>query len=170
MAVILNSLIFIYILFWLFTPSYFKLNGHIRIFKEKLSNIIKQVISFKASFWVVYLLFYILFFCNLTGNIPLRSIPSLFYSQTFTLSFLFWFPIIICVFVSQFKSFIAHLLPYGSPTGLIFILPLIELFSQLIRPFTLIVRLRTNLSRGHIILYYICFLILYVFLFYILFY
>ncbi|MCB1713152.1 MAG: F0F1 ATP synthase subunit A, partial [Candidatus Riesia sp.] len=35
----------------------------------------------------------------------------------------------------------------------IFILPLIELFSQLIRPFTLIVRLRTNLSRGHIILY-----------------
>ena len=58
-----------------------------------------------------------------------------------------------CVFMRQFKSFIAHMLPYGSPVGLIIFLPLIEIFSQLIRPFTLMIRLRTNLSRGHIILY-----------------
>ena len=32
-------------------------------------------------------------------------------------------------------------------------LPLVELVSQFIRPFTLIVRLRTNLAAGHIILY-----------------
>ena len=47
----------------------------------------------------------------------------------------------------------AHMLPYGSPSALILFLPLVEVFSQLIRPFTLIIRLRTNLSRGHIILY-----------------
>jgi F0F1-type ATP synthase membrane subunit a len=45
------------------------------------------------------------------------------------------------------------MLPYGSPVGLILFLPLVEIFSQLIRPFTLIIRLRTNLSRGHIMLY-----------------
>jgi len=45
------------------------------------------------------------------------------------------------------------MLPYGSPLGLILLLPLIEIFSQVIRPFTLMIRLRTNLSRGHIILY-----------------
>jgi len=37
--------------------------------------------------------------------------------------------------------------------GLSILLPLIEGFSHLIRPFTLMIRLRTNLSSGHIILY-----------------
>lgn len=59
----------------------------------------------------------------------------------------------ICVRASQIKEFLAHILPYGSPTPLMLILPLIEIFSQLIRPFTLIIRLRTNLSRGHIMMY-----------------
>ena len=47
----------------------------------------------------------------------------------------------------------AHMLPYGSPVGLMLFLPLVEIFSQLIRPFTLIIRLSTNLSRGHIMMY-----------------
>jgi F0F1-type ATP synthase membrane subunit a len=45
------------------------------------------------------------------------------------------------------------LFPYGSPIFLLIILPLVELFSQIIRPLTLIIRLRTNLSSGHIIVY-----------------
>jgi F-type H+-transporting ATPase subunit a len=45
------------------------------------------------------------------------------------------------------------MLPYGSPIGLMLFLPLVEIFSQIIRPFTLMVRLRTNLSSGHIIMY-----------------
>lgn len=94
-----------------------------------------------------------MFFMNLSGNIPLSSIPTLFYSETLTLSLIFWLPIIICVAIRQFKSFIAHILPYGSPVALIIFLPIVEIFSQLIRPFTLIIRLSTNLSRGHIMLY-----------------
>lgn len=58
-----------------------------------------------------------------------------------------------CVLYTDFVGFISHILPYGSPVGLILFLPLIEIFSQLIRPFTLIIRLRTNLSSGHIIIY-----------------
>lgn len=45
------------------------------------------------------------------------------------------------------------MLPYGSPLGLMLVLPLIELFSQFIRPFTLMIRLSTNLSSGHIMMY-----------------
>jgi F0F1-type ATP synthase membrane subunit a len=45
------------------------------------------------------------------------------------------------------------MLPYGSPEGLMLLLPLIEVFSQIIRPFTLMIRLRTNLSSGHIMMY-----------------
>lgn len=45
------------------------------------------------------------------------------------------------------------MLPYGTPTALMFFLPLVEIFRNLIRPFTLMVRLRTNLSAGHIMIY-----------------
>jgi F-type H+-transporting ATPase subunit a len=62
-------------------------------------------------------------------------------------------PLIFCIFLFNFKAFIAHLLPYGSPYALCIFLPIVEIFSQLIRPVTLIIRLRTNLSAGHIIMY-----------------
>ena len=77
----------------------------------------------------------------------------MFYRVTFTVRLLLWIPIIICVSLTQLKRFVAHLFPYGSPIFLLIILPLVELFSQIIRPLTLIIRLRTNLSSGHIIVY-----------------
>lgn len=153
MLILLNSVCFIFFLFWLFSFEYFSKFTRFSSFVTFVSSGLKSVLSYKASFWVVYVLFFVMFFCNLTGNIPLRSIPTLFYSQTITISLMFWLPIIICVYLRQFKSFIAHILPYGSPVGLMLFLPLVEIFSQLIRPFTLIIRLRTNLSRGHIMLY-----------------
>ena len=59
----------------------------------------------------------------------------------------------VVILSSQAHNFFAHMLPYGSPSGLMIFLPLVEIFSQIIRPFTLMVRLRTNLSSGHIIMY-----------------
>lgn len=59
----------------------------------------------------------------------------------------------VVIFITQAREFIAHILPYGSPAALMIFLPLVEIFSQIIRPFTLMVRLSTNLSSGHIILY-----------------
>ena len=58
----------------------------------------------------------------------------------------------VAVHVS-FSGFILHLIPYGAPIFLSPLLPLVELFSQIIRPLTLIIRLRTNLSAGHIMMY-----------------
>lgn len=153
MIVMLNRVCFIFVLFWLVSSDYFSKFTRLTVLRSKLSNTLKIALSYNSSFWLIYILFFFMFLANLTGNIPLSSIPTLFYSQTLTLSMLFWIPIMICVFLTQFKSFMAHMLPYGSPVALILFLPLVEVFSQLIRPFTLIIRLRTNLSRGHIILY-----------------
>jgi F-type H+-transporting ATPase subunit a len=61
--------------------------------------------------------------------------------------------LIVLVFTTQLSDFFAHLIPFGAPMFLSFLLPLVELFRQLIRPLTLIIRLSTNLSAGHIILY-----------------
>ena len=64
------------------------------------------------------------------------------------------------VALSQAREFLAHLLPAGSPLGLMLFLPLVEAFSQIIRPLTLSVRLSTNLSAGHIIIYIFSYFVL----------
>ena len=102
---------------------------------------------------ILVYLFFLFLAINLVGNVPLNLIPTIFYSSTLTVRLLFWVPLMACVCFRDFKSFVSHMLPYGSPLGLILFLPLIEIFSQLIRPLTLIIRLRTNLSSGHIMIY-----------------
>ena len=117
-----------------------------------LDALFSSVGSLVAKGLLVYL-FFVFLVVNLAGNVPLNLIPTMFYSSTLSVSLLFWVPLIVCVCYSDFKAFIAHMLPYGSPLGLMLFLPLIEIFSQLIRPMTLIIRLRTNLSSGHIMMY-----------------
>ena len=111
------------------------------------------MISSSIGISLLLFLFSCILMVNLMGNIPFSSIPTMYYSFTFSLRLLFWVPIMICVSLSQLKEFIAHMLPYGSPTGLMLFLPLVEIFSQIIRPLTLIIRLSTNLSAGHIMMY-----------------
>ena len=143
------SFILVIVLFYSFFSSYSRFSS--------LSYFILDILSSAAASLAGKILFFILFIffilVNLSGNIPLQAIPTQYYSFTVTISLLFWIPIIVRVCVTDFKNFIAHLLPYGSPLGLILLLPLIEGFSQVIRPFTLIIRLRTNLAAGHIIIF-----------------
>jgi len=94
-----------------------------------------------------------IFFVNLAGNIPGFVVGTTYYYFTSALSLSVWVRLMLVVFSSQLKLFVSHLLPLGSPLGLMLILPLIELFSHLIRPLTLMIRLSTNLSSGHILLY-----------------
>lgn len=146
--------LFIFVTFIFFLHVFFFLKPSLyKTISSFVLHTLKTVIGYKPGFWIIYILLCAIFVWNLLGNIPLSRIPSLFYSQTLTISLLFWSPIIVVVYITQLKSFILHILPYGAPISLIFFLPLIEIFSQLIRPFTLIIRLSTNISRGHIILY-----------------
>ena len=50
------------------------------------------------------------------------------------------------------KNFLIHLTPISTPLILISFIVLIELVRQFIRPLTLLVRLGTNLTTGHLIL------------------
>ena len=91
--------------------------------------------------------------CNLLGRIPGVVNSNLYYILTRAMSLTLWVSIITVTLVTQFREFVSHILPYGTPTALMIFLPLVEVFSNLIRPLTLIVRLSTNLSSGHIIIY-----------------
>lgn len=145
-----------FILFSLVSFMFFeviKSYNRYRRFKEVVLSLILSNVSSLVCNSLFVFLFVLICMSNVIGNIPTNIIPSLFYRQTATLSVLFWVALIFCVNVTQFKSFIAHLLPYGSPVSLSIFLPIIEGFSQIIRPFTLMVRLRTNISSGHIMVY-----------------
>lgn len=48
--------------------------------------------------------------------------------------------------------FLAHLVPLGTPSGLVPFIVLIELVSSIMRPFTLAVRLVANIVAGHLLL------------------
>lgn len=153
MLLILWSLFFSFLFFSFLFFNYFIYSTRSERFKSYIIEFLSSILKTNVSKFIFLLLFLSFLTINLTGNIPINNIPTLFYSQTVTISLLFWIPIILCVLTANFKGFISHILPYGSPIALILFLPLVEIFSQIIRPFTLMIRLRTNLARGHIIIY-----------------
>nr|YP_001728983.1 ATP synthase F0 subunit 6 [Brachionus plicatilis]BAG12877.1 ATP synthase F0 subunit 6 [Brachionus plicatilis] len=153
MLMMLNGIIVSSILFSVVMFNFYLFCTRYTALKSSVLQGLSSMLNSKASKFLLLSLFLIFLMVNLSGNVPMNSIPTLFYSQTLTVSLLFWTPIMICVCYTQFKEFTAHMLPYGSPTGLMLFLPLVEIFSQLIRPLTLMIRLSTNLSSGHIMMY-----------------
>jgi len=92
-------------------------------------------------------------FLIITANVPLFTVPMMFYSYVLFNALLFWVPIMAYGLYRDFKGIVSHMLPYGAPTGLMLFLPLVEIFSQVIRPLTLTIRFATNLSAGHIMIF-----------------
>ena len=153
MFVLLNGLVVSVFLLSFVLYSYFSFVNRFASLKSLVFDSLMSAVRSNAGKFMLFRLFFSFLLINLIGNIPLNSIPTMYYRFTLSMRLLFWVPLMICVCLTQLKEFLAHMLPFGSPVGLILFLPLVEIFSQLIRPLTLIIRLRTNLSSGHIIMY-----------------
>lgn len=54
--------------------------------------------------------------------------------------------------IYQPNNLLSHLVPLGTPFGLIPVIVLIETVSSIIRPFTLAIRLAANIIAGHLLL------------------
>ena len=148
----LSSIIFTWILLLIFNVKLFARENRISFLKVSIFPIIK------ASFPYVFLSILALssrryLFLIMIANFPMFTVPIMFYSYVLFNALLFWVPIIGFGLYRDFKGIVAHMLPYGAPTGLILFLPLVEIFSQVIRPLTLTIRFATNLSAGHIIIF-----------------
>lgn len=114
--------------------------------------------AIKSSFPVIFRTFVVTLigrylFLMVSANIPLFTVPMMFYSYVLFNALLFWIPIIGFGLYHNFKGMVSHMLPYGAPTALILFLPLVEIFSQIIRPLTLTIRFATNISAGHIMMF-----------------
>lgn len=151
---LLFSLVVLLFLYSLKSSSFFLARSRYSLFSSFFVSILKSLFRISYPFLNIFVsLITFLLIMNVLGNFPFFSIPTLYYFYTVSISLTFWLSLIVRVFFTQLKDFIAHMLPFGSPVALIFFLPLIEIFSHLIRPFTLIIRLRTNLSSGHIMIF-----------------
>nr|UWM10868.1 ATP synthase F0 subunit 6 [Tchangsinaia piscicula] len=99
-----------------------------------------------------YGIFWVLLSCNFGGMVPAGFSISSQLSMGLSLSFVWWFWPVFSSLCFNWKEFLAHLLPVGTPLLLCPLMVLIESTSVLIRPITLAVRLVANITMGHLVL------------------
>lgn len=148
----ISSIILSWFIFFFIRVNLFVGSNRVRVIKRML------VSAIKSSFPVIFTTLVITvmrryLFLMISANVPLFTMPIMFYSYVLFNALLFWIPIMRFGLYHNFKGIVSHMLPYGAPTGLILFLPLVEIFSQIIRPLTLTIRFATNISAGHIIMF-----------------
>lgn len=89
MLIILNGIIVSLFLFSFAFFNFFKMLTRYSILKDSFMTTLESIVRAKVTKFLIITLFITFFIINLSGNIPLNSIPTLFYSQTLTISLLF---------------------------------------------------------------------------------
>ncbi len=120
-----------------------------------VDNIIKTSIGNEGNkfFPLIFTLFIFILFCNLLGLTPYSFTPTSQIIITLSMALIVFVAItIFAIARNGFFGFIHMFLPSGVPTWMAPAIFLIELFSFLIRPITLSVRLFANMVAGHVLL------------------
>jgi len=71
---------------------------------------------------------------------------------TLPFSYSFWLGIVLFGLVSSLKHFLSHLIPVGTPIGLIRFIVIVEVLRNFIRPLALTFRLTANIMAGHLLI------------------
>lgn len=148
----LSPLVFIPQFFWL-APGQTKscLNGFLSAVVLELKAILGVYIPL-GSLLVFLALLVIIIFSNFLGLLPYVFTSSSHLIFSITLALPLWLGNILWCITFQFKSIMAHLVPLGTPGGLMPIIVVIETVRSLIRPLTLAIRLAANMIAGHLLL------------------
>ena len=106
----------------------------------------------------IFSLFMFILFANVLGLLPLGVVgihPFTFTSHftvTGVLAAISFSIVLIVGFWKHGLKFFTLFVPHGTPLWLIWLIPFIELFSFLIRPFSLALRLFVAMMAGHVLL------------------
>ena len=104
-------------------------------------------------FPLIFSIFTFVLFCNLLGLTPYSFTSTSQIIVTITLALICFFTVTIFAIVRNgFGGFLHMFLPSGVPLWMAPAIFVIELFSFLIRPVTLSVRLFANMVAGHVLL------------------
>lgn len=120
------------------------------VLKKEIEYVIKDRI--KGTFNLIRALFIILLIINLTALIPYIFSATSHIVVNAPIAYSLWLSIILFSWAKSLKSFIIHLVPTGTPLGLIRFIILVEILRNIIRPLALTFRLTANLIAGHLLI------------------
>jgi len=106
----------------------------------------------------IFSLFMFILFANVLGLLPLGLVgihPFTFtshFSVTGVLAILSFSIVLVVGFARHGLHFFSLFVPHGTPLWLIWLIPVIELVSFLVRPFSLALRLFVAMMAGHVLL------------------
>jgi F-type H+-transporting ATPase subunit a len=107
----------------------------------------------------VFSLFMFILFANVLGLLPLGLIPGVHpftftshFTATGVLAILSFAIVLIVGFWRHGFHFFSLFVPHGTPVWLMWLIPVIELVSFLVRPFSLALRLFVAMMAGHLLL------------------
>lgn len=113
------------------------------------ANIIEEV---KGSYILFSGFFLLILGMNVWGLFPYVFGITTQFVLTIRMSLVIWLGIVMSSINFSIVKFLRHLTPQGSPAYLAPILNLIELMRKIIRPLTLALRLRINMTTGHVLI------------------
>nr|AIG20055.1 ATP synthase F0 subunit 6 [Bemisia tabaci complex sp. Asia I]ALR69269.1 ATP synthase F0 subunit 6 [Bemisia tabaci] len=106
----------------------------------------------KVSVFLFISLFFFILSMNILGLVPYIFSTSSHFVFSISLGFPFWLAFIFMSWFNFNIKFFYHLVPLGTPMVLISFMVLIETISSLIRPWSLSIRLMSNMISGHLLM------------------
>ena len=106
----------------------------------------------------IFSLFMFILFANLLGLMPLMLVgihpftPTSHFTVTGVLAIMSFSIVLIVGFWRHGLHFFSLFVPHGTPWWLLWLIPIIELISFLVRPFSLALRLFVAMMAGHVLL------------------
>lgn len=113
-----------------------------------------EPIAKKASFALIgsVSLCVFIIFNNVIGLFPYIFTSSSQLTFTVSLALIGWLSMIIYGWLNNSRNLLTHLIPQGTPVILMPFIVLIETIRNIIRPFTLAIRLTANIIAGHLLI------------------
>ena len=121
---------------------------------EFIANMVKNTVGDggRRFFPMVFSVFIFVLFCNLLGLIPGAFTATSHISVTFALAVAMFVVLNIYGIMRHGLKFFTLFLPHGTPIFFAPLIVVIELFSYLVRPVSLSIRLAANMIAGHTML------------------
>lgn len=123
-------------------------------FHNMIANMLESTAgeSSKPFFPFIFSIFIFIFFCNLFGMLPGSLAVTSHILINLTIALLLFVVILITGFARHGLHFFHLFVPPGAPMFMVPFLAVLELFSFMVRPFSLSIRLFANMLAGHILL------------------
>lgn len=128
-----------------------------KFFSVLLIGAIKEIsyvlpLSVKGVFKFICRIFVVISCYNFIALFPHIFSVTSHLLVTLPFSYSFWIGVVLFRWIKSFSHFLSHLIPVGTPLGLISFMVIVEVLSNLIRPLALTFRLTANIIAGHLLI------------------